>query len=338
MAIGQFQGFDKNLNLKESVADRDIINNLANIPIADDIGLFVNNNRNKDSLTVTADNINGSTASFTSDTPFVYTTGTEVTLNVDDSTLEGKFTVVNASLNPFTGDSSFELEDENGDIVTPLPPGDYIRSNKITNQNLNLLRPILSRPVGDAADSFFEDIQNFDGINPYNSFSLVNNLLNSLQDVPIKSLEVASNSLSQLYAQYVNGLFSVEDFNTQREVSAISPFQVTDPDIVNLPDQELSSEGPGIYIKNVIDQEIRRIFSSNDNVWSEDVPNNTLVCASKEIVVGELQFEENIRFSSNDINNIISQETGLANADFSHFIKVKINGEEYSLCLRAQSQ
>lgn len=320
---GQFQGWDKNLSLQESLQDRDIINNLANSPIGDDIGLFVNNNRNVSELIVESDNVVGDTLEFSSLTPFVYTSGTEITV---DSI---PYTVTNSRRDLTTGTQRFQLLDDTDTLVVSPPVGIYTRADNITHQNVTNLRPLIKLAVEDVTLSNIIEIQEADR-NPYISVGkALEAAVGGYSDV-VAGISEIDEQVNLLYNNYVNGIFIDKDVNTTRDIVFYGALSVSDPDGLNLPDQELSDENPGIYISNPADGGTRRIFSSNDNVWSEQTPD--LVCGSREIVVGSLVFEENIKFTSNNAN-FLQAEPGLADRDFTHFIRTLINGEEFSLCL-----
>lgn len=338
----QFQGYDKKLNLKEATSDRDILNNLAGFPVGDDIGLFVNNLRNFSTLTVAQENIVGDTIIFDEKQPFIYTNGTEVTLNQLDSTVESYRVKENIVL--LDGTKSFKLETLDGTPVTSPLPGDYVRSDAVLFSNLENLRKPIKINQEDLDKSSNPDIRawpdtpsTLDEIdplpsNPYESFFVTfaiienqgGNYLNQKADLV---LNIDSYTIT-----VKESLIGNRNFTTDRNLENNNSFAVYDSKKVNSNNTPLSDENPGIYILNNVTQETRRIFSSNDNVWSE--VGNNLVCASKEIVIGgSLTFDGPIKLTSPDLNTIVAPISGVIDTDFTHISKVLINDEEYFICL-----
>jgi hypothetical protein len=320
---GQFQGFDKNLNLLEAIADRDIINNLANSPIGDDIQLFVNNVDNVSELIVESDNVEGSTIKFNSLTPSIFSTGTEV--KVDGVT----YKVVESRRDLLTGGLSFELTDTSDVLVLDPPVGIYSRSDTIQAVNFDNLRPLIKKAVENKAQSTIPEIQFYGGVNPYFSIGLTMELAAGTNGFPAIAQAAITDVIDSLKALKINSLFTDTDFLSDNDITSNAPLKVTDPDGLNVPTAALVDTSPGIYISNPEDGGTKRIFSSNDNVWSES--GSDLVCASREILVGDLAFEQNIKFTTN--TSLLEAQAGLADRDFTHFVRVLINGEEYSLCL-----
>ena len=343
----QFQGFDKKLNLKEATADRDIFNNLAGFPVGDDIGLFVNNLRNESILVVAEENIVGDTIVFTGTTPFIYTNGTVLKVEANDSTLEEDL-VVTDSISLNTGEKSFKLRNsENNPVTSPLA-GVYVRNDGIVNNNLVNLRKPHKVSVEDPDTSLFPVISEYPDVesvdrsipgyvpvgNIFSSFFELLNTTNTYgQDYEAVSEELNTN-IDNYNVTLNESIIGNLDFSTDRSIELNGSLYVSDEGGLNKVDQDLSNNNPGIYIYNVVTEEIRRIFSSNDNVWSEDSLNNYLVCASKEIVIGgSLVFEGPIQFTTPSLGSLVSPISGVIDVDFTHLARVIINGEEYFVCL-----
>lgn len=344
----QFQGYDKKLNLKEATADRDIINNLAGFPVGDDIGLFVNNLRNVSTLIVTEDNIENDTISFGNETPFIYTDGTILNVEASDSTIY-EDVVVTDSVTLLSGAKSFKLSKDNQPII-PVA-GIYIRSDAIVKNNLENLRAAVKIPIEDFQKSDYAALEEYpnsliDALpvelipqNPFSSYAVTNAILN-LNTALYSSLSADLERFVSAYEIKISeSLLRQFDFKTDRNFELNGALTILDPANANSPNSELLNTNPGIYILNNVTNEIRRIFSSNDNVWSEDSVNNYLIAASKEIVIGgNLTFENTMTFTTPSLGSFVIPISGVINTDFTHFARIIINNEEYFLCLTESTQ
>jgi hypothetical protein len=139
-------------------------------------------------------------------------------------------------------------------------------------------------------------------------------------------------------------IINSKDFITEKKITFNGNFIVTTPPEqiaagINVTSVS-SNSGPGIFILDTSTDQAKRAFSDNENVWTAEPPENPidLVCASREIVMGNLVFFNGVRIIRRAANPEIAVEpsvspTNLANT-FTHYVKVIVNGEEYSLCLK----
>lgn len=326
--VGQFQGFDKNLNLVETKDDRDILNNLGGTPIADDIGLFVNNLRNFSVLVVTESMIQGESIIFPISTPFVYTTGTKISVN-------NNFYTVYDSRKNLDGLLSFKLRDADDNDVLAPPTGEYRRNDAITKDDVrNILkerRLVVTNP--NASRSFA--INSFIGVNPYTSILTAGKLIdNQLPDNLSELIEGIDENINSFNLIRETSLIRTQNFSTNRVVTFNGSTVIFDPDNIVQATEPLTDDKPGIYILNPLDNTFKRIFSSNENVWSDN--GIDLVADSKEIIVKKLIFENDIKLVTSNLGAFAEPvAANEADIDFTHFTKVLINGEEYFLCLKA---
>jgi hypothetical protein len=326
--MSAFQGFDKALNLIENVADRDVLNNLGGAPIADDIVLFLNNLRNTSELIVTSSERDGSFIRFDETTqPFVFINGTEITVNgtvfyVGDSNTRNEFRL-------YSDEALTQL-------VSNPPLGTYIRSDSVSSGDIqNLVRfrnPVVEdlslSQIGDT-DEEAEQQQQLDNI--YTSYirtysKVRGGFLSGLSGY----ISAIDSELDLFNLRRTNSVNSLIDFNTENSLSLSGFIYVSDPDGDN--DTSVSStSGPGIFILDPDTDQATRIFSSNENVWEED--GDDLVAASKEIVVGNFVFDQGARILRKAGSPAITTETDVV-TEFTHFVNVVVDGEEYSLCLK----
>jgi hypothetical protein len=323
--MSAFQGFDIKLNLSESTDDRDVFNNLGGAPIADDVTLFLNNLRNVSELEVTQSEIDGSFIRFNPDIQrFIFTNNTRLTKN--SSTF-------------FVGDSNtineFRLYTDEGltNLVSAPTPGIYSRSDAVTfNDITNLVRfrePVIENislsQVGD-----FDDTEQQVG-NIYTSYIRVYNRIRSSFSSGISGyIRDIDNELDLFNLKKNTSVNSLVNFDSVNSLSLSGKIFLSDPDGINN-NSVSSTSGPGIFILDPDTNQATRIFSSNENVWTED--GNDLVAATKEIVVGNFVFDDGARIlRKNSLPQIVTEEEPVT--DFTHFADVVVNGETYSLCLK----
>lgn len=316
--MSAFQGFDKQLNLRENTDDRDALNNLGTAPIADDITLFLNNLRNVSELEVTSNEIQGSFIRFNPQVQgFVYTNSTKITVG---------------STEFFVGDSNslneFRLYTDEAltNLVTNPPVGTYTRSdavgfddinNLVTPRDLVVENIALSQVIG--ADS--------GGVQNANIFASYIRIFGGTISSRFDSIDQGLDLFSLRKEKSVNSLV---DFESTNGLSLSGNILVSDPDGEN--NTSVSSvSGPGIFILDPATNDATRIFSSNENVWSEN--GNDLVAATKEIVVGNFIFDDGVRLLRKGGTPEIITEQDLA-TEFTHFVSVTVNDEEYALCLK----
>jgi hypothetical protein len=318
--MSAFQGYDIKLNLVETVSDRDALNNLGGTPIADDISLFVNNLRNTSVLLVTAEQISGSYIEFNPLAQvFVYTNGTKVTVGsntyyVGDSNNVNRFRL-------YTDQSLASL-------VQNPPLGNYLRTDAISFEDIAQLSPQRDRVVDDVSLSKITDRSNID---LYDSFIRVYNQINNSSDTLVSYVNSIRSGIDIFNINKENAISGVKDFSTSNKISLSGNILVVDPDGVN--DQGVSSsENPGIFILDLATDQPTRIFSSNENVWQES--GSDLVADTEEIVVANFIFNDGVRINRKNNNPAIVEETGTVTS-YTHFVPVKINGEDYFLCLKS---
>lgn len=341
-----FQGFDRKLNLGENTDDRDVLNNLGIAPIADDIALFTNNLRNTSEMLITLDRRQGNTISFNPlSQRFVFTNGTKI-IAFAGETIIGEYFVGNSnSLNEFQLYSDVDLTQ----LVFPPAGVDvrYVRSDAILKEDvLNLVKP--RRPV--------VELQAFSQITPpsVNAFGTVSsNIYTSLRRV-YSTYQGGADAALATITGYMNAIeSSIDTFEQKKQKSIINSVDfisenkitfdgniiVTAPTGVNVTSVSLDS-GPGIFILDTTTDIPKRAFSDNENVWTaEPLVNPTdLVAATREIVMGNLVFDDGVRIIRKAGLPEIAVEANPAPANlantFTHYVKVIVNGEEYSLCLK----
>jgi hypothetical protein len=323
--MSAFQGFDIKLNLSENTADRDVLNNLGEAPIADDITLFLNNLRNVSSLVVTSAERQGSFIRFNPNIQrFIFTNGTKITVN--SSTF---FVGDSNSINEFKLYTNEALTT----LVTNPPLGTYIRSDAVTFKdvtNLNKLRDPVIENISLSQVGDFDPSQQRNA-NIYTSYIRVYSSIRSGFSLGVSGyINSIDNELDLFSLRKRNSVTSITDFNSNNNLSLSGKIFVSDPDGQN--NTTVSSiTGPGIFILNTDTDQATRIFSSNENVWTES--GNNLVAASKEIVVGNFIFDSGAKIlRKNNSPAIITEEEQVTT--FTHYIDVIVNGETYSLCLK----
>lgn len=333
--MSSFQGFDRKLNLIENTDDRDVLNNLGIAPIADDVSLFTNNLRNTSVLLVTSDKVQGNTITFNPLAQrFVYTNGTKITV-FDGQTVVGEYYVGNSNnTNTFQLYINFSLTDV---IVPPAGPNiRYVRSDAISKSDiLNLVKersPVIElQSRSQLTPLVGTDVLGLNAPNPYVSIRRVYSLLFDNANLTIAeymtSIESAIDEFQQKKQKSIVNKF---DFSSDQKLTFGGNIIVSDPAGVNNNSVSTTS-GPGVFILDTTTGLAKRAFSDNENVWTDAVTD--LVGATREIVVGELVFANGVRINRKASLPVITPETNLAST-FTHFVKVVVNGEEYSLCLK----
>ena len=339
-----FQGFEINLNLLENLDDRDAFNNLGGEPIADDIILFLNNLRNFSSLTVVAGlppagNIDGDYIVFSEITQkFVFTDKTKIT--VGDITY---YVGDSNSLNTFRLYTDENLTPANR--VSNPPAGIYKRSDAVMPEDIRRLIP--------TRDKVIEDISLSQ--NSINN-SIADNAINT--DLYNSMVQVYYNVISGGYPTNIKTYFSdiekqIDSFGFAKQKSinsniafrSVEPlslagsFTVKDPGKVNDLLNVSTTAGPGIFILNTDDNTSKRIFSGNENAWTDE--GTYLGVDSNEIVVGNLVFESPPKIlRKNNLPDIVVPITSgvgsepVITSSFTHYISVFVNNEEYFLLLK----
>lgn len=245
-----FQGFEINKNLIESELDRSNLNNLAGAPAADDIGLFVNNNRNTSVLTITSDNLIDTTGDNIKDTVYidggraVFTDKTELFIN-------GVAYYVKNSNNV----DSFQLSSmrDLSDTVVPIT-GDYIRYDAVSLQNLSNISRFrrlseLNRTDSDRKLGFLSYAE---------SVFLGNS-------TPKQLLEAIEADLDFYKFKSLKSVSKLSNFSGSKLMNAYGYVLIEDPD--NLNDSGFTNSTPGLFIYNAATKSGIRAFSSNENPW-----------------------------------------------------------------------
>jgi hypothetical protein len=331
--MSTFQGFDRKLNLSENTDDRDVINNLGLAPIADDLALFVNNMRNTSELEVTLDKRQGNVIVFD---PLVqrsvFTNETQIQVFAD-STLIGTYFVGNSN-----DINRFQLFTDGSLTQVVFPPAGvgvrYVRSDAIKKENiLNVVKQREPVVENQSASQLIppKDVLDTTSRNTYASIRRVYSLIrNSSLDTVTEFVAEIETQLDVFQQKKQKSLTNYNDFTTDEKITISGGIVVSDPQGINVNSVSFTS-GPGIFILDTTTDQAKRAFSDSENVWTDETTD--LVAASNEIVIGNLVLEDGVRISRKGLLPEISPEVASVNT-FTHFVKVTVNGEEYSLCLK----
>lgn len=328
-----FQGFDRKLNLSENTEDRDVLNNVGISPIADDIALFLNNLRDVSSLSITTDKRIGTTIRFDETIQrAVFTNGTEIQVFAG-TTLIGTYYVGNSNnVNEFQIFSDVELTQ----LAFPPAGADvkYVRSDAVTKENvLNLVKPrdpVVENPTISQityGSAYEDDVAR----NPYTSLRKVFSRIRSSSNTLGAYITEIESELDVFQQKSDNSMLSESEFTTSEKLIVTGSILITDPNDANIGNQSLTTSGPGVFILDAATGEAKRAFSDNTNVWEDDGTN--LVVDAKDLVIGNLVFDDGVRITRKASLPAIATETALATT-FTHYITINVNGEEYSLCLK----
>lgn len=249
MAVA-FQGFEISKNLRESELDRSNLNNLAGAPAADDISLFVNNNRNTSTITVTNSNIIDTNGDGINDTVYisssiaVFTDYTPVTVN------NNIYYVKNSNnVDSFQLSSTAKLED----TVIPVA-GEYIRNDAVTLQNLSNISRFRRLSEVNRVDT---DRQL--GFLSYTESAFLGD------STPKELLERIEADLDFYKFKSIKSVSKLRDFNGKKVMYAAGYVSIEDPDNIN--DTGFTNSSPGLFIYNALTDSGVRAFSSNENPW-----------------------------------------------------------------------
>lgn len=326
-----YQGFTLKQNLSEAEQDRTILNNLGGAPIGDDIALLFNNKRNTSTLKITTRYIPATSPYFglwvvINDVPAIFSNRTKLTIN------GSTYYVKNSN-----GISKFQLSSKAdlSDTVAP-PTGDYIRSDEVTALNVSYFSALrrqadLTRVDDDTKMGYLSSSRQTTLISDEPAKTVLKDLESNIDVYRFKTSKTISRTPDENFVgrklMYANGLVVIKD-----------------PDNKNL--SGLTSSNPGLFIRDPVTGNIIRAFSSNDQPWAN--VGGVLTTTSKQITVGSLVFDANSDYTSPSsttsvviqmkagATNLLStvSSTGITNATFTHKIPVKINNEQYYLCLR----
>jgi hypothetical protein len=321
--MSAFQGFDINLNLRENISDRDVLNNLGGAPIADDVTLFLNNLRNTSTLTVSLSEIQENYIRFNPNLQrFVFTNGTKI--SVEDLTF---FVGDSNTINEFRLYQNKELTE----LVNNPPTGIYSRSDAVSyNDIVNLVR-FRDRVVENISLSQVGTLDSsLDRSNIYDSYirvfdevlgrpTTLSSYFNSIErEIDLFELNKQTS---------INNYFN---FTSDNRLSLSGNILVFDPDGENNTTVS-TTNGPGIFIFDTGSNQSKRAFSSNENLWEDT--GTALAVSSKEIVVGNLVFNQTPKIVRKSGSPNLEIETNTVTT-FTHFVKAKVNGEDYYLCLK----
>ena len=329
-----FQGFDKKLNLSENTEDRDVLNNLGIAPIADDLSLFINNMRNVSRLPVTTDKRVGETIIFNENIQrAVFIDGTKIKV-FDGTSFLGDFYVGNSN-----NINEFQLFSDPERLNRVVPPAGanvaYERSDAVTKDNvLNLVKkrdPVIEIAsnsqieTGIDSDNFLNNTSN-----PYTSLRTIFGRFSDQLSTIGEYIAAIETELDVFQQKKQNALISNKEFNSSENIIVDGSIIISDPTGINSTSVS-NTTVPGIFILDKAAGQAKRAFSDNTNVWTED--STDLVADSSEISVGNLVFDDGVRILRKSSLPAIATETALASS-FTHYVKVRVNGEEYSLCLK----
>lgn len=321
------QGFEKSLNLAESVDDRQILNNLAGSNIQLDIALFRNNKRNTSTL-VWQFNTSGSTITdnrfvFPTTVPFVYTNGDVV--KVTGSSLGNLNTVATyyvvdfaVGLGTLRNQSAFGLSlTKGGSRISLGAVGNsvtFIRADEVVRDNIfNISSPeTLEQNISSEGTRFRYEI----GATFNDAFDTVDGFID------------ASNFLrSQKYTTNTS-------IATDRTIKIEGSVLTTDPAAYNSTAANMSqSMSPGIFItdpfSDVLNISKTRAYSTNSQPWVEET--GKLRTKSAQVNIGDLYFENGIKLDSFDGLEVLTGSV----TEFTHKLPVKINGVDYFILVRS---
>lgn len=328
----QFQGFDIDRNMRESASpesDRNILNNIGGGSIADDMLTFYNNLRNTSTLTVDTGDISANGYIVKPFQQFVYTDGTEITVG------SNTYYITDSD-----GRTTFRISStpDSPTVVLAPPTGQYIRKDDVLFRNISSLS--LDRPKTLEEISTSEIYTNSYLLTEEERFRLDTSLFLMLRASAVESYPVGANE----FLDSIDNSISLYEQRREKSILKNKPFSastdinfkgvITVVDSTNVNNTGLvANTNPGVFILNTRSGEYVRAFSSNDNAWTESGAN--LVVSSSDIIIGNLMFTgtSGISLLSKNAAVIAEDVTPSANLDFTHYIDVNINGEDYSLCL-----
>lgn len=330
MAVSQLVGFSIDKNLRESTtpeSDRSILNNLGGGAIANDLLVFYNNLRNVSILTVDVADISGNTIT-KENAEFVYTNGTPITVNSSTYYIKDS-----------DGRTSFKLSTlpDLSTTVSSPPIGNYIRSDAVLFEDVTGLAIDRERTIDDISSSkIFEDLSEFTDEQRYKLYTSIIEMINAAEPVFPNNISEYLDEIDSAMDIYElrrsRSILRNEDFTTSFDSVFNGTIHIIDSGHLN--DATLNpSSNPGIFIINPKTGVFARTFSSNENVWEEN--NANLVTEATALTIGELAFTgpNGIDLLSKETAVIVENVSPSANLEFTHYVDISINGEDYSLCM-----
>jgi len=332
MAGSSIQGFLQSANLLENTQDRQLLNNLAEAPIADDISLFINNNQNVSVLEIDALEYNFITGLVTlvNDTPAknaarsaVFTNGDPIKiLDVNDNVLKDDLYAADSD-----GEKTFgfatdvELEEQ----YTFAPPSagfKVVRSDAVVLSNLTYLGAVEDTAgFSSGLSTGSENPEGAGGIEPEDTYA--NQFLEIYQ-----YLDIAKYQANKKFVED-------RDVATDDDFKMEGTFSIEDPSDMIVTEGVITSS-PGLYITNpsspVTNIQRIRAFSDTSNPWEVTGTgvNTKLTTNAVSAQTGDLKLNNGILV---DGVTPITESGTVNNTTFTHKAKVKIDGIDYYLCL-----
>lgn len=327
------QGFERSLNLSESVDDVQILNNLAGGNVSADIALFRNNKRNISTL-IWQHNINASSITnnrfvFPTTVPFIYTNGDVVNVtgtSLGNLNIIATYHVVDlvVGLGVLRNQSAFGLALTKGGSRIALgninAAVTFLRSDEVTKENIfNIATPeTLERGVSIEASNFSYDI----GASFTDAFDTIDGNIDTANFLRTQkytsNTSIATDKIVRIEGGV--GIFDLANFNSNAANMS----------------QDIS---PGIFItdpfSNVLEIKKTRAFSTSANPWEPGDPTlGKLTTKSTQVNIGDLFFENGIKFENFNVNSL-EILTGSVGTEFTHKLPIKIDGVEYFVLVKS---
>lgn len=333
MATSAVQGFLKSANLLENTQDRQLLNNLATAPIADDISLFINNSQNVSRLTIADAEYNFITGLVTlvnntpqqqADRSAVFTNGDPVRILYTNETILQANLFVTQSDGEKTFGFASDADGEEQFTFDPPSEGFIVeRSDAVILNNLTFLGPV------ESTAGFSSGLTGADSADPDSGSG-------------IEPEDTYANQFLEIY-QYldISKYQADKKFVSDRDVATDDDFRMEGTFSINDPADMIITEGinvnsPGLYITNpsspVSNIQRIRAFSDTSNPWevTGSGVNTKLTTNAVTAQTGDLKLNNGILI---DGITPITESGNVNNVTFTHKAKVKIDGIDYFLCL-----
>lgn len=299
-------GFSKDNNLFESNLDDRVWRNLVDDSdsIVSTIRLFSNNTKATAVLSFNDyEIINGDTINVINGSKVGFSNRTRVSVNNKTYRVENS-----------NGQTQFQLVSlSDGSAFVPDPTNDnIIRSNTVTFENLQNMD----------VERFETNVVDFD---TDDQTSLINSRTIS------ENLSNINSTLSSFYLVRERVPFTIGEnrFNNQivfdgsLRIPPQENFDISDP------------ASPGIFILSP-DGQSNRAFSDTSNPWTEIESTSTLKTDAQNVTVNDVRLSKGDNF---EITGIVTESVSPSSVvdQFTHKLRVTIDGEEYALLLRAST-
>jgi hypothetical protein len=321
------QGFERSLNLGESVDDRQILNNLAGSNAQLDIALFRNNKRNTSVLVwepnTNASGIVNNRFVFPTTVPFVYTNGDVVKVTgagLGNLNTIATYFVVDfiVGLGVLRNQSAFGLALTKGGSRISLGNVNaavtFLRNDEVTKENIfNIATPETLEQGASTEGSGFS----------YNIGASFTDAFDNIDG----NVDTANFLRTQKYTVDTS-------IATDRQIRIEGSLITTDPAAFNTTSfNMLQDKSPGVYItdpfSDVLNISKTRAYSTNSQPWEEDT--GRLTTKATQVNIGDLYFESGIKLENfNGVEVITGSVT-----EFTHKLPVKINGVDYFILVRS---